>query len=210
MKSTESNVQEAIELMGVMGTVDEIRAFIEGDTRKGVLTAAEERINELSGGGHRGKSVHFVPREVVLVDDMTVDGMVVRKIERTIVRKLVKDDKNGESLVETIESEKYVHGLYTVNCPRDSDPKGLKRVPISIDGTHPDGTSFQYVASIQRGINVPNVPYCALAVLANAIETRYWTEEKADRSGHEMKKESGPSYPFSIIEGPYWTRKPEK
>lgn len=102
---------------------------------------------------------------------------------------------------------RFEHALFTVNCPRDSDPKGLKRVPISIDGTHPDGSSFQYIATIQRGVNVPNVPYCALAVLANAIETRYWTEERADRSGHELKKESGPSYPFAVIEGPYWKRK---
>jgi hypothetical protein len=178
MKSTETNVQSAIELMNDMETAEEIAEFIAGDDRKGVINAAEARTKDLTGGEKKDD-------EGIIRNDA---GQVVRKVE------------NG----------KYVHALFTVNCPRDSDPKGLKRVPVNIDGTHPDGTSFQYIASIQRGINVPNVPYCALAVLANAIETRYWVEEKPDRSGQELKKESGPSYPFSVIEGPYWTRKTEK
>lgn len=153
------------------------------------------------GAGSAG-TVEFVPREVVLVDDKVVDDVVVRKIERTIVRELV----DGE-VQETVVSEIYVHGLYTVNCPRDSDPKGMKRVTVSILGTHPDGSPFQYHASIQRGVNVPNLPYCAVESLQTAIETRYSAEEKNDRSGFEMKKESSPAYPVSVIEGPYWTRK---
>jgi len=176
MKSTELNVQDAAGMINMMEGPYEIKTFIDGDERKGVMVAAEAKIKELDA-----------PADALGVTRNEA-GQVVRKVE------------NG----------KYVHALFTVNCPRDSDPKGMKRVPVSIDGTNPDGSPFSYRASIQRGLNVANVPHCALAVLASAIETRYWTEERTDRSGHELKKESGPSYPFSVVDGPYWTRKAEK
>lgn len=43
-KSTELNGADAAEYIDTLDTAEEVRAFIEGDTRKGVQSAAEKRI----------------------------------------------------------------------------------------------------------------------------------------------------------------------
>ena len=104
----------------------------------------------------------------------------------------------------TKDYESMLGPYHTINIPRgQKDPRYL---PIQVLGSLPDGRPVNFRWLIQRGVDVNNVPNCALGVLKNAVETNYTFVMKdqnklADgEQAHDVVSEKNQSYPFMVKE----------
>ena len=62
------------------------------------------------------------------------------------------------------------------------------------------------VIQVTRGIDVPNIPQAFINVLRQAITSKLFTKKMPDGSEeHEWRPVN--AIPFSVVEGPYQTRK---
>lgn len=113
--SKDLNADEAIPALAEFGSADEVRAFVEGDTRKTVLAAADARVAELGGG-----------ENLAALEDSYVD------------RPAPPEARQGKPLDESVAGKVIVRTRY----PIDRFDSGLSGVPVitkagvEVDGSH--------------------------------------------------------------------------